>query len=106
MGMARLDSDTAPAGPPPGRTAIRAPLLLVFLVLEGHLDLGAIRHDPAVAELHVKIGDLCDTQLSQRRRRPFHGSRSGLLPRLGTGSDQLDDLVDALCHAILPVDTA
>src|SRR5262249_22128440 len=70
----------------------------VALVLEAQLNLGAIGADLAVLELEVELGDLRDPQIAQRLRRFRDRSRGGLLPRLGAGPHQLDDLVDALGH--------
>src|SRR6476620_4668931 len=76
--------------------------LLVALVLEGELDLRAVRADLTVFDLEVQLRHLRDAQIPERRRRP--GDRGGrrLLPRFGAGPDQLDDLVDALRHGAPP----
>src|SRR5207245_1980472 len=67
-------------------------------VLEGELHLGAVREHLAVLEVHVERRDLGDAQIAQRLRRLVDGRLRRLLPRVGAGADQLDDLVDALRH--------
>src|SRR5690349_4378748 len=72
--------------------------LLATFILEGNLDLRPIALDLAVFQLHVELGDLCHAEVAQRLRRSFDRCRSSFLPGLCAGPDQLDDLVDALCH--------
>src|SRR5439155_12722856 len=68
------------------------------LVLEGHLHLGAVGEHLAIFELHVELGHLGDAEVAQRPRGALDRGPGSLLPGFGAGSDQLDDLVDALRH--------
>src|SRR5207302_1170295 len=49
-------------------------------------------------DLHVQRLDLRDAQVAQGLGGAIDGGAGGLLPRLGAGADDLDDLVDALGH--------
>src|SRR6476469_4915353 len=88
--------------PSAATSSVCALRLVVALVLEGELDLRAVRADLTVFDLEVQLRHLRDAQVPERRRRP--GDRGGrrLLPRFGAGPHQLDDLVDALRHGAPP----
>ena len=49
-------------------------------------------------EMLALLDDLRNAQIAQRLSRSLDGCTRGLFPRVCACSDQLDDLVDALCH--------
>src|SRR3982075_3067921 len=77
-----------------------AALFLAF-ELEGDLRLGAVGLHFAVLHLHVQLRDLDDAQISQGLGSLRNRCARGLLPGLGAGPDQFDDLVDAIGHGFL-----
>src|ERR1043166_2929711 len=85
---------------PPTEPGDSAPSLPA-LVFEGDLDLGPVALDLAVLEGHVERGDFGDPEITQALRGEADRRGGGLFPRLRAGSDELDDLVDALRHDAL-----
>src|SRR5262245_34625439 len=51
--------------------------------------------------MNVLLDDTGYPQVSQRLRGQSDRRRRGLLPRFRAASHQVDDFVDALCHALL-----
>src|SRR6202030_2810963 len=72
-----------------------------FLVFERDLELGSIGFDLAVPELKILLHHLGDAKVTQGLGRSFDGRLRRLLPRLRARTDDLDDLIDALCHVVL-----
>src|SRR5207244_10805735 len=70
--------------------------------VDRELRLAAVGPRLAALELEVELGDLGDPQLTEGLRRKGNRGRGRLLPRLGAGANELDDLVDALGHGVAP----
>ena len=71
--------------------------------LKDTLIFAAVGEHAALLELHVELDDLGDPEIAQALRRTFDGGRCGTLPRFAARTDELDDLVDALCHGDPPL---
>src|SRR5512136_1206366 len=80
---------------------VRLSSIVWLLILERDLDLDPVGAHFAVFDLHIELGDLGDAEVAQGFRRSLDGGCGGLFPRLGAGSDQLDDFIDALGHVAL-----
>src|SRR4051794_22922082 len=80
--------------PPTAKTVA----LAAILNLEREFDLRAIALDLAIFEREVELRDLGDPEIANGRCGLGHRRRRGLLPRLGARSNELDELVNTLCH--------
>src|SRR5262249_1983358 len=73
------------------------------LELERDVDLGTIRlHFSLAVQLHIKLDDFCDTKIPERFCGLLHRIGSRPFPGVAAGTDQFDDLVDAVSHVVLP----
>ena len=77
-------------------------LVLVALVLEGHVDLRAIRGDLTVLQLEVHCDHFRDAELPHVICGSLHRVARGILPGRVAGADQLDDFVYAVGHYYSP----
>src|ERR1700756_4077054 len=69
------------------------------LELERHVQLGAVGfHFSFGIQLHVECDNLRDAKVTECFGRLLDRVRRSLLPGLGAGTDQFNDLVDALRH--------
>jgi hypothetical protein len=57
-------------------------------------DTRAVRHDLAVLDLHVELGDFGDAQVAQRFSRRLDRRLRGVLPGDRAGADDLGDAID------------
>jgi hypothetical protein len=73
------------------------------LELERHINLGAIGlYFSLGVQLHIEFDDLCDAEFSERFCGLLDRVGGGLFPGFVAGTDQFNDLVDALRHFVLP----
>src|SRR5258706_7481441 len=73
------------------------------LELERHINLGAIGlYFSLGVQLHIEFDDLCDAEFSERFCGSLDRVGGGLFPGFVAGTDQFNDLVDALRHFVLP----
>src|SRR5882757_9587208 len=73
------------------------------LELERHIHLGAIGlYFSLGVQLHNEFDDLCDAEFSERFCGLLDRVGGGLFPGFVAGTDQFNDLVDAVGHFVLP----
>src|ERR1700712_18973 len=83
--------------------ARRAAIARSALELERNLELGAVGFDLALGiQLQIELDDLGDPKIPERLSSPVDGHRRRLFPGILAGTDQLDHLVDAISHIVLP----
>ena len=90
------------AGGPAFLQGERGGLRLSALVTERDLDLGPVANDLAILQLDIELAHFGNVEVPELLRSGCNGFLCGLLPRLGAGSNQLDDLADAVAHGALP----
>src|SRR6476646_475204 len=74
-----------------------------ILEFERDVELGAVGLDLALGiELQIELDDFGDSQVPQRFTCSGDGGSGRLFPGFLAGTDQLDHLVDALWHDVLP----
>src|SRR5262245_36277083 len=66
------------------------------LVFERDFDLGAVQLNLAVADNHVLVHDFCDPELAKMFSCLLDHVFGSLLPALGAGADEFDNIVSAL----------
>src|SRR3954453_3358671 len=87
-----------------GADAPLPPLRLSAFELERDLHLGAVGFDLALGvQLQIELCDFGDTKIAQGFSSPVDRRGGGLFPGLLAGTDQLNHLVDALSHVVLPL---
>jgi hypothetical protein len=70
---------------------------------ERYLDLRAIGfHLSLPVQLHIEFDDFCDAKIAEGFGGFFDRVGGGLFPGFVAGTDQLDHIVDALRHVVLP----
>src|SRR3954471_18468985 len=75
------------------------------LEFERDVELGAVGFDLALGvQLQIELDDFGDAQIPQRFSGPGDRGRGRLFPGFLAGPDQLDHLVDAFSHDVLPYD--
>src|SRR4051812_18706517 len=73
------------------------------IVFERDLELGAERFDLAVLDDEILLDHFGDAEIAETPRRELDRGSRGFFPGLLAGPDQLQDLIDAVCHCCLPV---
>src|SRR6267154_2377554 len=69
------------------------------LELERDLEFGPVGFDLALGvQLQIELDDFGDAKIAERFSRSADGRRGRLFPGILAGTDQLNDLVDALSH--------
>src|SRR3974390_457279 len=72
------------------------------LELERHIKLGTIGfYFSFGVQLQIEFDDLCDAKISEGFCGFFKRVGGGLFPRLIAGTDQFNDLIDAVRHGVL-----
>src|SRR5258708_35116169 len=72
---------------------------------ERDVELGAVGFDLALGiQLQIELDDFGDAKIAERFSGSADGRRGRLFPGILAGADQLNDLVDALSHVVLPFD--
>ena len=75
---------------------------MVALIFEGDFQLGPVSLDFAVSDNEVLLNDFGNSKLAQCFYCALDRVSGRLFLRCGAGSDQFDDLIDALRHVSPP----